>query len=202
MELYYYEGSTRLGPVNPAQLRALVDRGVITPDTVIEAGSKKLLAVKVKGLEFPPGAPPPVEPQAASAAPVPPPLPPVDPPAAEPKKETKTVLTAFGAATVEVDPAPLPEMPPAGSSSSADAGRRESFDTLEKACVQVTQIGWFFTVLTILAAVGSVFAMVQGFIPGIVTGIASAVSCWVTSQLFFFLGKAGRFLIDWRQRGE
>lgn len=193
MELYYYEGSTRLGPVNPAQLKALAARGIVTPDTVVEAGSKKLLASKVKGLEFPPAAPA-----------VPPPVPPVFPaaePAAAPseKPRTETVFTPFGGVEVEKS---LPEMPPAGSSSAADSARRESIASLDKACDQVTQIGWLFALLAGLGAAGALFAFVQGVGPGIVSGIASAISCGIACQLFFFLGKVGRFLIDWRQRGE
>jgi len=200
MELYYYEGSTRLGPVNPAQLKALAARGIVTPDTVVESGAKKLLASKVKGLEFPPAAPsvpPPVPPVFPAAEPA---AAPAEPAAASEKPKHRTMFTPFGV-SVEVEES-LPEMPPAGSSSAADSARRESIASLDKACDQVTQIGWLFALLAGLGAAGALFAFVQGIGAGIVSGIASAISCGIACQLFFFLGKVGRFLIDWRQRGE
>lgn len=184
MEIYYYKDQERLGPVNPAQLRALVSAGVVLPGTLVESGGKVIPAAKVKGLEFP----------AAPSAPF------VTPsPAAAEKPKTETVFTPYGGVEVDV---PLPAMPPAGSSSAADSARRESIAGLEKACVQVTQIGWLFALLAGLGAAGALFAFVQGVGPGIVSGIASAISCGIACQLFFFLGKVGRFLLDWRQRGE
>ena len=65
MEFYYYFGSEKRGPVNPAQLKALVAAGEIVPETILETGGRRLPASKIKGLSFP--------------APVPPPVPPAEP---------------------------------------------------------------------------------------------------------------------------
>ncbi|MGI5831238.1 MAG: hypothetical protein ACOX6D_01695 [Thermoguttaceae bacterium] len=52
MDFYYINATGRSGPVNADQLRALSLQGVITQDTIIEAGGKTFQACKVKGLEF------------------------------------------------------------------------------------------------------------------------------------------------------
>lgn len=210
MELYYYEGSTRLGPVNPAQLKALAARGIVTPDTVVEAGSKKLLASKVKGLEFPPAAPPPVEPQAAAL--VPPPVPPVAPPvepvaepaAAEPKKETRTILTAFGATTVELDPDPLPEMPPAsGPENPFEKSFRESAAELSASSKNISQVGWLFVFCgAVSGLIGVAAAVATDNAGALLPGIAALVGGLISAQVPFFLGKLGRFALAWTRYQE
>lgn len=92
MELFYYQNQKRLGPVNSAQIRALAARGEITPETIVEAGGKKLPAAKVKGLEFPAPVPPPVP-----AAPEPAPLPEMLP-ASGPESPFARELKAAGSA--------------------------------------------------------------------------------------------------------
>lgn len=52
MEFYYYEGDQRRGPVNAEQLKAMAKNGIITPDTIIESGGKRLPASKIVGLVF------------------------------------------------------------------------------------------------------------------------------------------------------
>ena len=69
MDFYYINATGRSGPVNADKLRALSLQGVITQDTIIEAGGKTFQARKVKGLEFAAPAPkphildPPAEPE-------------------------------------------------------------------------------------------------------------------------------------------
>ncbi|MGI5832908.1 MAG: DUF4339 domain-containing protein [Thermoguttaceae bacterium] len=54
MALYYFQEGEKLGPVNSAQLRALVRTGVVTPDTIIEKKGRLAYAREVKGLKIPP----------------------------------------------------------------------------------------------------------------------------------------------------
>lgn len=75
MQIYYYKGKDRLGPINPAQLRALAASGSVTPETLVEAGGKVLQAAKVKGLEFPAAVPPVSAPAPRQPVPITDPLP-------------------------------------------------------------------------------------------------------------------------------
>lgn len=100
MEFYYLHGNEKRGPINTAQLRALVLQGVIVPETTVLTGGRTLPARKIKGLEFPAAVPPVApsvgaEPTAETVYPVVPPLaePAVigpEPPAAP---ETKSEVT-------------------------------------------------------------------------------------------------------------
>ncbi|MBO7680466.1 MAG: DUF4339 domain-containing protein, partial [Thermoguttaceae bacterium] len=67
MVLWYYDSENRRqGPINPAQFRALVARGIIVPDTIMEAeGGKRGKASQIPGVVFPANAaPPPIPPRA------------------------------------------------------------------------------------------------------------------------------------------
>lgn len=52
MNIYYYQDSERLGPVNAEQLRSLASAGLVKPWTDIEVDGKIYQASKVKGLVF------------------------------------------------------------------------------------------------------------------------------------------------------
>ena len=52
MEYFYYVGNDRRGPVTSSQIKSFAKSGMIAPDTIIEAGGKKYLASKIKGLSF------------------------------------------------------------------------------------------------------------------------------------------------------
>jgi len=66
---YYDEASKKIGPFSVAEIKELVNRGIVVRDTLIEnANGQSTKAGTIKGLEFPP--------QTASiGVPVPPPLP-------------------------------------------------------------------------------------------------------------------------------
>ncbi len=50
---YYFKDNKKVGPVSSADLKNLVESGVITRETVIECNGKQALAERVQGLKFP-----------------------------------------------------------------------------------------------------------------------------------------------------
>ena len=183
MELFYYQNQKRLGPVNSAQIRALAAAGEITPETIVEAGGKKLPAAKVKGLEFP--------------APVPPAI--LSDP--EPAPESKTVYSPFGGGTrVQIDPAPLPAMEPASAPDPPYSRElKASASALEKSVKNISQIGWVIVggwliefLICLIAAMNS-----ENPAPFIVGGLLSVIPAGIAASVFFFLGNLGRFLLAW-----
>ena len=50
MEFYYFEDDTRKGPYSANELVELAHKGDITPMTMVEAGSRRVQALKIKGL--------------------------------------------------------------------------------------------------------------------------------------------------------
>ena len=66
MVLWYYDKENRRqGPINPAQFKALVARGIIVPDTIMETeGGKRGKASQIPGAVFPTNVtPPPIPPR-------------------------------------------------------------------------------------------------------------------------------------------
>ncbi|MBR3218426.1 MAG: DUF4339 domain-containing protein [Thermoguttaceae bacterium] len=107
MDLWYYDKENRRqGPINPAQFKALVARGIIVPDTRLETGEgKRAKASQIPGIVFP-------------ANVTPPPI----PPRAEPiPNQTDQVSNAF--------PGPYPgDAPPNYHGSNQPSQREPGFD--------------------------------------------------------------------------
>jgi len=165
MEFYYYSHGQRIGPIDTAKLKELVQQRVIVPDVPVECDGKIYPARKVKGLEFPQD---------------PPELPPVMP-EPEPKDEPKDAD----------QPAPGPESAAAGSGgeriiyvqqpssqnpSSANSRpapypvrivreprsyvQRRRSERLERASHGIAAIGWLFVVIgAITEALGFVLVI-------------------------------------------
>lgn len=50
MKFYYFEGDTREGPYSANELVELAHKGDITPMTMVEAGNRRVQALKIKCL--------------------------------------------------------------------------------------------------------------------------------------------------------
>lgn len=205
MQIYYYEGEDRRGPVNPVQLKTLAASGRVTPETIVEVGDKRLPARKVKGLEFPAAAPPVVPPAApaddeiyTTAAPVPP-VPPAEPAAVK----TETKLPPFGAVQVEVpvDPSSTvspvePVEPAAPGLSDQERTQRElriAVQNLVSSCVALKAVGWFFYIGAAVSLFGGLIAAANtenfSFVCVAFAGLAAG---WAAAQVPFALEKIGQ----------
>ncbi|MBR2694129.1 MAG: DUF4339 domain-containing protein [Thermoguttaceae bacterium] len=180
MDFFYFDADQRLGPVNAAQLKALALQGIITPDTVIEAGSKTLPARKIKGLEFGSPAPPPVEEV------------PFDDPA-----EAETLGSA-------PDPVPEPEPAPAAPADEKEEkarkrkerARADARGSLDGWVSFLTIIGW---IEIIGGAIAGSFCLIAGLSddkPELIgAGIGSAIGGFVSAILPLSIASIGRFML-------
>lgn len=53
MSVYYYQGNEKVGPITSEELMDLVQRGVITPETMLESNGRTFQASRIKSIVFP-----------------------------------------------------------------------------------------------------------------------------------------------------
>lgn len=180
MQIYYYEGEDRKGPVNPAQLKTLAASGRVTPETPVEIDGKKVRAAKVKGLSFAPASAP-----APPVVPPPAPDPVLPAQAAEPAPETETRFTPFGAVQVEITPTPEPAVVQGDT-------YRQLFVSQSNA-IKKEGTGFFVLAGIIVFSAVIVAGATESLPLGLGVG-SSAAPFYFFGRLFRWLGAYGQFL--------
>lgn len=201
MDLYYYQDSKRLGPVNADQLRALALQGIITPETKIEAGNKKLPARKVKGLVFdspgtePPVVPPPVEQE---------PEPQQELPTVESVVESEQDLTVSPDWSTHIFKSIGFQVEKTGTQQVAEHRRKarsEAATSLADCCFFLNGAAWFIFLVNLVGGIIMITNATESKYPHdtnpmlIAAGIGSIVSGIITVIISSFFTALGRYLI-------
>ena len=184
MELYYINAKGRSGPLNADQLRALSLQGVITQDTIIEAGGKTFPARKVKGLEF-----------ADSTQ-----KPPVLVPPAEP--EPDFLVSSDWSKHIFESIAVLPENEPNAEQKASENRRRARIDAAESLDTCCEIIGFFAWINLFVCMIVGITLLANAEMDGdtydttiIADGIASIVGGIVGVIVHSFLSALCRYII-------